>query len=205
MKNIKLLILCAVLFSAGCTSPEQDQQIKQFWMEQYVNLMAKYTAGMERMEANNSQQAAKSPLMRVLQNLKHNPAPQPQPKPAAVPAKPRPAAPALPQMLEVSMEQGALPGKAPEADRLRMKQAWNEVQLNNHAILQDVQTMFGEDIKVKAFLITAQTEATLKQEAANAADFKTYLARQTQILEKQENALQQLMMQNKTHIKPLKN
>ena len=41
-KQSLLFILFAAALLAGCTTPEQDQQIRLFWLTQYGELMAKH-------------------------------------------------------------------------------------------------------------------------------------------------------------------
>lgn len=221
MKKITSFIFCTVLLGAGCTNPEQDQKIKAFWMQQYLNVMMKVssmssgtpegamsnpnadrTQKLEQLTAllqaslNKANQTEQAPV-EVAQPVEEKPAPAPVKKKVAKAA-------ALPQVLEVTMDEAVLPGKASIKERTLMKEAFDEVQLDNQEILQDIQTTFGEDVKVKAFLITTRTETDLKKAAAEAANFKEYSKRQKQIVDKQKTALQQLMQQNAGSIKPLK-
>ena len=191
MKKITLITFCAFLFTVGCTSPEQDEKIKSFWKEQ---------TGEALMKALD----VKGQLMiKALQNRNQGmPVEQTQPQPAP---KPRQAStPQIPAMLEVTMEEEALPGRAALSERKLMKQALDQVQINNHATLQDLQTVFGESVKVKAFLITNRTETELKKVAANATTFQAYLTRQEKLLKEQQQAIEQLMEQNKSSMKRLK-
>ena len=200
-----LLIICAIcLFAAGCTKPEQDAKIKMFWLEQYMNLMAKLTAAQTKLDVHSSQDISNK-LHEALQNLHTQTPDKPQPAAASSAApKPRPAAKKLPEMLEVTLDEEALPGKAPLQERILMKKAWNEAQLDNHDFLQDLQDMFGEDVKVKAFLITSQTETALKKEAAKAPSYQAYLVQHKKLVQAQTAALQQLMQENKKSIKHIK-
>ncbi|MBR4682229.1 MAG: hypothetical protein IKP06_02870 [Elusimicrobiaceae bacterium] len=223
MKKITSFIFCAVLLGAGCTNPEQDQKIKSFWMQQYLNVMMKVSSmssgnpadAMSNLSADRAQKLEQlTALLQASLNKANPPEQTPvevaQPveeKPAPVPApvkKKAAKAAALPQVLEVTMDEAFLPGKASVKERTLMKEAFDEVQLDNQEILQDIQTTFGEDVKVKAFLITTRTETELKKAAAEASNFKGYLKRQKQIVDKQKTALQQLMQQNAGSIKPLK-
>ncbi len=182
------IFIAAALFAAGCTSPEQDQQIRLFWMQQYSNLMMK-TMG---------RKAPAVPLMPAERSATRQTFAQ-QPPQTRKPAAPQP------QLMDVTLETDALPGKAPLADRKRMKRAWDAVQLSNQKTLEDIHSTFGEQVKNKAFVLTAQTEKQLKKEAREAATFAAYFARQRDLLTKQEQALTQLMTQNRHNIKKLKN
>ena len=200
MKKIVFLTFCAFLVAAGCTSPEQDEKIKAFWAEQAGNAMMKVFEAKGRFDAGGFSNR----MAGALQNVKADqsqaaPAEQPQAAP-----KPRPAEPQLPRMLEVTLEEEALPGRAPLSERKLMKQALDEVQLDNLATLQDLQTVFGESVKVKAFLITNRTETELKKAAANATTFQAYLSRQEKLVNEQHQAIEQLMQQNKSQMKHLK-
>lgn len=197
MKKLLLISLTASVLLAGCTSKEQDQKIKAFWFAQIMTVMTKFA------------QQGRGPLPPVAATLQTKPsAPKPAPgvaQPAAQPAErsttPRP--PAV-QVLDVTMVDDALPGKAPHAQRVKMKQAWTTVQENNQATLKDLQTTFGENVKNKAFYITIETEKKLKQAAANANTYAAYMAQQKTLLAEQEKAIQQLMLQNKSSIKRIK-
>ena len=212
MKKITSFIFCTVLLSAGCTSPEQDQKIQSFWMEQYVNVMTKIATrsanGANETDPQMAQLVAMLQASLNAKNVEQTPVEEVQTeevKPAAAPSSTAaPAKKKLPQILEVTMDENAFPGKAPLEERILIKQAWNEVQEDNHEILLDIQKTFGEEVKSKAFLITTRTEQDLKKEATEATSFKAYSARQKQIVDKQKTALQQLMRQNKNNIKPLK-
>lgn len=181
MKKTPFFIFAAALIAAGCTSPDQDQQIRLFWMQQFSNLMTKSS---NKLPAISHQR---------------QPQPTPQPRPA-----PRPAAQPQPQLIDITLETDALPGKAPHEERIRMKRAWDAVQISNQKTLEDINAAFGEQVKTKAFIITANTEKQLKQEAENAANFAAYFARQQELLAKQEQDITQLMTQNKKSIRALK-
>lgn len=177
------IFLAAALLAAGCTTKEQDRQIQLFWLQQYTNLMMKSSGGLP---------SSARPMM-------------PAPGMNAVSHAPRPQAEPQPQLIDVTLETDALPGKAPHADRVRMKRAWNAVQISNQKTVEDINTAFGAQVKAKAFIITANTEKQLKQEAKEAADFNAYFARQRELLTKQEQDLTRLMTQNKKSIRKLKN
>ncbi|MBO5011336.1 MAG: hypothetical protein J6C49_02645 [Elusimicrobiaceae bacterium] len=178
------IFIAAALIAAGCTSPEQDQQIRLFWMQQYSNVMMK---SLSKLPSS----ARQLPAVQDLQFREHRPAP-------------RPAAQPQPQVIDVTIETDALPGKAPHAERIRMKRAWDAVQISNQKTLDDINAAFGGQVKSKAFIITTNTEKQLKQAAKDAANFAAYFAQQKELLTKQEQALNALMTQNRGSIKKLK-
>lgn len=183
MKKQRFLIfIAAALIAAGCTSPEQDQQIRLFWLQQYSNLMMKK---LNKLPAS----ARQTPSMQDMQLREHRPAPRPA---------------AQPQVIDVTIETDALPGKAPHAERIRMKRAWDAVQIYNQKTLDDINAAFGGQVKSQAFIITTNTEKQLKQAAKDAADFAAYFTQQKELLAKQEQELNALMTQNRGSIKKLK-
>lgn len=187
-KQLFFILIAAVLLAAGCTSHEQDQQIRMFWLQQYTNLMMKRLGDM------------------TLRTEPHIPDTTMFPSGSAArkEAAPRKETDSQPQLMDVTMETDALDGKASYQDRVRMKRAWNAVQSSNQKTLEDIGTAFGEQVKAKAFMITANTEKQLKQEAKNATDFVSYFERQQELLSKQEQDITQLMVQNRGRIKKLK-
>lgn len=193
MKKRSLFLLVAAVVLAGCTSKEQEQQIRLFWLQQYTNLMMKKIAAAQ-------QNLAKDPRMKefaaALQKINAQPLP-------AAPQQPAPRA-KPPQIMEVSMSEDLLPGKASEADRARMKRALEAVQLSNQATLSDIETTFGGDVKYKAFLITAKTERQLKNIAAQSANFTAYFNKQQKLLKNQEAQINQLLLQNTGNIKKIR-
>lgn len=192
------------MFTVACTSPEQDEKIKSFWAEQAGNVMMKAFEVRDRFDSAASNSFSKR-MAETLQNVKANSASPAEQSQQQLEPKPRqPAIPQVPPMLEITMDEEALPGKAPLDDRKLMKQALNKVELDNHATLQDLQTVFGESVKVKAFLITSRTETELKKAAANVTSFQAYTLRQSSLLQEQEQTIKQLMEQNKSHMKRLK-
>lgn len=178
------IFIAAALIAAGCTSPEQDQQIRLFWMQQYTNFMMK---SLSKLPSS----ARQLPPMQDLHPREIRPAP-------------RPAAQPQPQVIDVTIETDALPGKATHAERIRMKRAWDAVQISNQKTLDDINAAFGAQVKSKAFIITTNTEKQLKQAAKNAANFAAYFTQQKELLAKQEQALNALMTQNRGSIKKLK-
>ena len=83
MKKYILLPLAAAVMLAGCTTKEQDQQIRTFWMKQYMNVMVKLMSK----KMDSLPQAARQKLavpqgrtggQNVHQPQRTQPAPQPQ-------------------------------------------------------------------------------------------------------------------------------
>lgn len=181
-KQSLFVFIAAAIAAAGCTSPEQDQQIRLFWLQQYANVMTKSFSKLPR-------SARQMPQMPALS------APERTPR---APVQPQP------QLMEVTIETDALPGRAPHTERMRMKRAWDAVQIANQKTLDDINAAFGAQVKSKAFVITTNTEKQLKQAAQEAADFAGYFARQKELLAAQEQALNALMTQNRSSIKKLK-
>ena len=186
MKKTILLTVVAGLLLAGCTSKEQDEKIRAFWFNQYLRVVLKSVA-------KNPVTLTKSfPLARKGRKpVVNSPRNKPPLQPARTPDEP------TPQVLEVILDEEAFPGIAPYDERVHIKQAWTELQVNNQNTLQDIQSAFGDTVKAKAFDITLSTELQLKQEASTAPDYQTYLARQNEIIAAQDESLKQLMEQNK--------
>lgn len=191
MKKYILLPLAAVITLAGCTTPEQDQQIRTFWLKQYMNVMVK----MMSQKLQNLPQAARHKMAEQQARTDGQNAPQPQ--------RPQPAP--QPQIMEVTLDTEALPGRAPHADRVRMKRALEAVQISNQNTLSDISVTFGNNVKTQALVLTAGTERQLKQAAANSANFAAYFSIQQQLLAQQEQKLNQLMKQNADSIKKIRN
>lgn len=209
MNKYTLLPLIAAALVAGCTTKEQDEQIRTFWMMQSLEAMNKVAtpANMEKL----SKLAAKSANFGAMGAMEtpHMDWPEnfDEPEPA-LPAQPasqatapvRRAAPA-PQFMDVTIDTDELPGRAPQAERAKMKRAFDAVQINNQAALSAIENSFNASVKHKAFLITTQTEKDLKAAAAKSANFQAYFAEQKRLLALQDQKLTQLMKQNTANLK----
>ena len=195
MKKTILCIIGVYLVLAGCTSKEQDEKIQLFWQQQYTNasrkLMAKNPAFWQKLLPVSP---AKSGEI-YTSTFPRRTAATPQKRTAA--SRPK----NTPQILDISMEGEAFPGKASYAERVRIKQDWANVQENNQNTLRDLQTAFGNEVKDKAFYITLETERKLKQEAMTVPNYKTYVTKQKNILAEQDTALKKLMEQNKASLR----
>ena len=189
MKKITLLIFASCLVLAGCLSREQRAQINQFWAIQIYRVQVKIY------QLSHRGTSTPRPLVPPTNNV---PAISKTPTGQETPVMPRV------QVLDVTMDTETLPGLAPQEERIRMKEAWTTVQENNQTLLQDLQTTFGNNVKEKAFFLTLETEKQLKQAAATAPDYNTYIQTQTQLLNEQDKAIRQLMQQNTSSLKRLK-
>ena len=209
MNKYTLLSLIAVALVAGCTTKEQDEQIRTFWMMQSLEAMSKAAtpANMEKLSklivksANfGSMGTMETPHMDWPENFE-GPTPAIQAQPALQAAAPvRRTAPA-PQFMDVTIETDELPGKAPQAERAKMKRAFGAVQINNQATLSAIENSFNASVKHKDFLITTQTEKDLKAAAAKSENFQAYFAEQKRLLALQDQKLTQLMKQNTANLK----
>lgn len=194
MKKFLLIPLAALFALAGCTSKEQTQQIRLFWLQQYTNFMMKQLTAKQQKLANDPR------LKEFAAMLKQNN--QPVSPNASVQNAPK--RPAQPQIMEVTLETDTLPGKASQTDRTRMKRALEAVQLSNQNTLADIDATFGSQVKYQAFLLTTKTERQLKQIAAQSANFTAYFAQQQKLLKEQERQINELLQNNTASIKKLR-
>lgn len=194
MKKFLLIPLAALFALAGCTSKEQTQQIRLFWLQQYTNFMMKQLTAKQQKLANDPR------LKEFAAMLKQNN--QPVSPNASVQNAPK--RPAQPQIMEVTLETDTLPGKASQADRTRMKRALEAVQISNQNTLADIDATFGSQVKYQAFLLTTKTERQLKQIAAQSANFTAYFAQQQKLLKEQERQINELLQNNTASIKKLR-
>lgn len=197
MKKFILFPLAALLLCA-CTTEEQSQQIRLFWLKQYAAVMTQKLANMQPQANGQSLQALltefqKSPSVSQSAAAQNTPA-------AAAQQRQKPA----PQIMEVTLDTEALPGRAPKEERVKMKHALEAVQLSNQTTLTDIAATFGDNVKYQAFLLTAETERQLKQAAAQSADFNAYLTAQQKLLVEQDKKLNQLMQKNAGSIKKIR-
>lgn len=198
MKKQIFFLLLAISLFAGCTTKEQEQQIRLFWLQQYTNLMMKKLENMKQTLPSDFQ--LKNLTSSWSQSLpsQHVPAAAQTPRPTG-----QTAAPARPQIMEVTLDTDTLPGKASAADRTRMKRALEAVQISNQSTLSDIAVTFGDNVKYKAFLITADTERKLKETAKKSANFSAYFTEQQKLLKEQDRKINDLLLKNTGSIKNL--
>lgn len=197
MKKFILFPLAALLLCA-CTTEEQSQQIRLFWLKQYAAVMTQKLANMQPQANGQSLQALLTEFQKS-PSVSQSAAAQSAPA-AAAQQRPKPA----PQIMEVTLDTEALPGRAPKEERVKMKHALEAVQLSNQTTLTDIAATFGNNVKYQAFLLTAETERQLKQAAAQSADFNAYLTAQQKLLVEQDKKLNQLMQKNAGSIKKIR-
>ena len=209
MKKQLLFLLAAALLAGGCTTKEQDMQIRLFWLNQLANLSTK-TTDRDFRQLQQQLQALSLQEQAPLSQLKkaNGPAQQPgdnadTPSAEALGTATRKAIP-QPQIMDVTLEDDVLPGKAPYADRVKMQQALNAFRQNNQNTLADIGNAFNEQVKSKAFYITAQTEKSMKQTAQTSANFETFSTALQKAAAQQNKQLRQLMTQNKNQLKKLR-
>ncbi len=209
MKKFILFPLAALLLCA-CTTKEQAQQIRLFWLQQYANLMSAQLQKKLQTVQNNPQLAEMLKQMQTqIRSLPQQAAAVNSNK-ATASAQSEAAQPVsrrtynAPQIMEVTLDTDALPGKAPHEDRVRMKRALEAVQISNQNTLNDIAATFGDKVKYQAFLLTADTERKLKQTASTSANFNAYLAAQKKLIQTQNWKLNQLMQQNADSIKNIR-
>lgn len=208
MKKYTLLPLIAVSLLAGCTTKEQDEKIKTFWMMQSMQLMNKVASTkmdqLTKLAAGSANFGAMGAMgSRHMDFPEHfdGPTPALPAQNASTAAAPVRRTTPAPQIMDVTMDTDELPGKAPQAERAKMKRAFDAVQVNNQAALVSIERTFNTAVKHKAFLITTQTEKDLKAAAAKSANFQAYLSEQKRLLALQDQKLMQLMKQNAANLK----
>ena len=201
MKKTTLFIICICVLLAGCLSKEKDEQVKTFWRQQFYNLQLKLHQQAIRQTGRTPAQPPFTQSANAFTPRTDTPLPTANEQPASeTPVAPRP----VKQVIDVTPDEEALPGKATYEERVRMKQAFITVQDNNQTLLLDLQKTFGNNVKEKAFYLTLETEGKLKQVAANADSYETYAAEQQKLLAQQEKDISQLMLRNKASLKRLK-
>lgn len=203
----KLLFLLAVCGLYACTTPEEDAQIKLFWLEQIMQVMPK--------------QARPAPLppqpLPVLPAEEEQPAPAQQ-QVAATPTESTPPASAKQpntvstatkptvtrrnpqnQFIEITVEDtrvNKFKSNAPLKDRQAMQRAIERVKQSNQQALQDIGAMFDGDTQAQAFAIVTKSEKILMRTANTSNTYQNYLNAQRKILQEQDAQLNQLMRQN---------
>ena len=184
-------------------------QIRLFWLNQLANLSTK-TTDRDFRQLQQQLQALSLQEQAPLSQLKKATVPVQQPgdnadtPSAEAPVTATRKAIPQPQIMDVTLEDDVLPGKAPYADRVKMQQALNAFRQNNQNTLADIGNAFNEQVKSKAFYITAQTEKSMKQTAQTSANFETFSTALQKAAAQQNKQLRQLMTQNKNQLKKLR-
>lgn len=216
MKKQILLILTAAVLVGGCTTKEQDVQIRTFWLQQYATAMSKVLEKQMKRAQQQMQQLSpkdREAMQKMLAEMQTNKnfssenlaMPRPNATGSNTPVvAPQRATARKPQIMDVTLEDDVLPGKAPYEDRVKMQQALNAFRQNNQNTLADIGNAFNEQVKSKAFYITAQTEKSMKQTAETCADFQAFSTALQKAAAQQNKQLRQLMTQNKNQLKKLR-
>lgn len=199
MKKI-LFLLLAVCGVCACTTPEEDAQIKLFWLEQVMQLMPQKARPVplppaplpiQIQEESPAEQEQKMPPVAV----------EPVAKITVPAAKPVTAARAQSQFIEITLEDtnrrvNRLKSNAPLKERQAMQRAIERVKQSNQQALHDIGTMFDGDTQAQAFAIVSQSEKILLRAANTSTNYQNYLNAQRKILQEQETQLNQLMRAN---------
>ena len=206
MKKL-LFLLLAICGAYACTTPEEDAQIKLFWLEQIMQLMPK--------------QAQPAPLppqpLPVIPTEEEQPAPAEEQvaptteetvasaenkQPNAVPPTVKPVVArrnTQNQFMEITLEKtrvNKFKSNASLKDRQAMQRAIERVKKSNQQALEDIGAMFGGDTQAQAFAVVLQSEKILMRTANTSNTYQNYLNAQRKILQEQEAQLNQLMRQN---------
>lgn len=209
----KVLFLLWIIGSiCACTTPEEDAQIKLFWMEQILQLMPQQARPMplppqplpvmpeEEIQQQPQVPAEQPPVPEDLatqpqaateQSATHQTASVPVPKPQVHRSQN--------QFIEITMEDARVKktkSSAPLKDRQAMQRAIERVKQSNQQTLTDIGTMFDGDTQAQAFAIVAKSEKILMRVANTSNTYQNYLNAQRKILQEQEAQLNQLMRQN---------
>lgn len=188
----------------ACTTPEEDAQIKLFWLEQLMQFMPKQTRPVPALQP--------LPVMQQEQGLPPAPeqprAPQNEALQAAAtqqavihPVPKKTIQPAQRQFMEITLEDNtrrvnSLKSNAPLKERQAMQRAIERVKQSNQQALQDIGLMFDGDTQAQAFAIVAKSEKILMRTANTSNTYQNYLNAQRKILQEQDAQLNQLMRQN---------
>ena len=208
----KFLFLLALTGSlCACTTPEEDAQIKLFWMEQLMRIMPKQAqpAPFPPQPFPISPAGQNSEQFQQFPPQEQSPLPeegtsQPSDDTQQVPQPPMASKPVTPkrtqtQFLEITMEDSRinkLKSNAPLKERQAMQRSIERVKQSNQQALHDIGIMFDNDTQVQAFVIISKAEKILLRAANTSSNYQNYLNAQHKILQEQDDKLNQLMRQN---------
>lgn len=204
----KFLFLSLALSGlCACTTPEEDTQIKLFWLEQIMQLMPKqpHMAPLPPHPLPPLQEEPPDP------SLAQEQPPRPEetvslskssltPQTQSPEKKPESAANVRSQFLEITLEDSSrvnhLKSNASLKERQAMQRALENVKQSNQQALHDIGIMFDGDTQAQAFAIVSKSEKILQRTANTSMNYQNYLNAQHKILQEQEAQLNQLMRQN---------
>ncbi len=198
-----LLVVCSV---CACTTPEEDAQIKLFWLEQMMQFMPKQARpGVlppQPLPVFPPQEDPSGFVQEQPAGPKTQETAQPAAKTVVSTAK-KPAAThrASSQFMEITLEDAnrrvtKLKSNASLKDRQAMQRAIENVKQSNQQALRDIGTMFDGDTQAQAFAIVAKSEKILMRTANTSINYQNYLNAQRKILQEQDAQLNQLMRAN---------
>ena len=199
-----LFLLIAISSLCACTTPEEDAQIRLFWLEQIMQLMPK-----QERPALPPQPLPVIPDEETLpvqeepsipEEIAVEPqAPAAQPNADLASKKPTTARHSQTQFIETTLEDSRvnkLKSNASLKDRQAMQRAIERVKQANQQALQDIGIMFDGDTQAQAFVIVSKSEKVLTRTANTSNNYQNYLNAQRKILQEQDQQLNQLMRQN---------
>lgn len=223
MKKITISSLLLLFLFVGCTTPEQDMQIKTFWQTQAYKAMMKfgpaimnlytkvltkrmgnipgYPMGASAFNAgNNNFDFADVKMARREGYLKDGNDGKITDKDLELLRSAKSATADA-----NTNDSNAFDGVAPLEDRIRMKRAFTATQRNNQYTIDEVGKHFNENTKNIVKELVQAAERRMKEKAATATSFSEYLEEQRKIQRKlTEEDLPQIMHQNASSIKPIK-
>ena len=201
MKKFLFLLTIAVGLCA-CTTPEEDAQIKLFWLEQMMQFMPHPPRPVQPLPAP-VQPPTEPPLLPdevATQPTQQNTPTANQQSAVSTTAKQPSARRAQSQFLEITLEDttrvNPLKSNAPLKERQAMQRALENVKQANQQALRDIGIMFDGDTQAQAFAIVAKSEKILMRTANTSNNYQNYLNAQRKILQEQDQQLNQLMRQN---------
>ena len=199
-----LFLLIAISSLCACTTPEEDAQIRLFWLEQIMQLMPK-----QERPALPPQPLPVIPDEETLpvqeepsipEEIAVEPqAPVAQPNADLASKKPTTARHSQTQFIEITLEDSRvnkLKSNASLKDRQAMQRAIERVKQANQQALQDIGIMFDGDTQAQAFVSVSKTKKILTRTANTSNNYQNYLNAQRKILQEQDQQLNQLMRQN---------
>ena len=207
MKNF-LFLLVAMGSVCACTTPEEDAQIKLFWLEQIMQFMPQPTRPMplpppsfDPVPVEEEPALVEKPQADVSGETAPTGPEKPAEQPVVATVSKKPTGPHnnSSQFIEITMEDTRVnkyKSNAPLKERQAMQRALERVKQSNQQALQDIGMMFDGDTQAQAFAIVSKSEKILIRTANTSNTYQNYLNAQRKILQEQDQQLNQLMRAN---------